>query len=99
MPRRAGERTERKTSVYEDIPSWVQYGGSERRYNAIDMGPAMLDIEQGKKVIHFDGPGGRRGPGGCRGPGGRMYRVVPEVVEVPEVSLRCELFILITYIK
>lgn len=42
MPRRAGERTERKTSVYEDIPSWVQYGGSERRYDAIDMGPAML---------------------------------------------------------
>ena len=41
-PRRAGERTERKTSVSDDIPSWVQYGGSQRRYDSIDMGPAML---------------------------------------------------------
>ncbi|KAL7534075.1 hypothetical protein ACHAXR_007334 [Thalassiosira sp. AJA248-18] len=41
-PRRAGERTERKTSKYEHIPTWVQYGGTERRYDAVDMGPAMV---------------------------------------------------------
>ena len=40
--RRAGERTERKSSRNEHIPSWVQYGGTERRYEAIDMGPAMI---------------------------------------------------------
>eukprot|EP00577_Skeletonema_sp_RCC1716_P009275 CAMPEP_0113437716 /NCGR_PEP_ID=MMETSP0013_2-20120614/37574_1 /TAXON_ID=2843 ORGANISM="Skeletonema costatum, Strain 1716" /NCGR_SAMPLE_ID=MMETSP0013_2 /ASSEMBLY_ACC=CAM_ASM_000158 /LENGTH=690 /DNA_ID=CAMNT_0000328409 /DNA_START=247 /DNA_END=2315 /DNA_ORIENTATION=- /assembly_acc=CAM_ASM_000158 len=41
-PRRAGERTERKTSASQQIPSWVQYGGTERRYDGIDMGPAMI---------------------------------------------------------
>jgi len=41
-PRRAGERTERKTSKFEHVPSWVQYGGTERRYDAVDMGPAMV---------------------------------------------------------
>ena len=41
-PRRAGERTERKMSASDDIPSWVQYGGSQRMYNAVDMGPAMV---------------------------------------------------------
>ena len=41
-PRRAGERTERKTSARERVPSWVQYGGAERRYDAVDMGPAMV---------------------------------------------------------
>ena len=40
--RRAGERTERKSSRDERIPSWVQYGGTERRYDAVDMGPAMI---------------------------------------------------------
>ena len=39
-PRRAGERTERKIS--EKIPTWVQYGGGERRYDGIDMGPCMI---------------------------------------------------------
>mmetsp|Transcript_40621 Transcript_40621/g.73261 ORF Transcript_40621/g.73261 Transcript_40621/m.73261 type:complete len:781 (+) Transcript_40621:39-2381(+) len=41
-PRRAGERTERKTSKFEHIPTWIQYGGTERRYDAVDMGPAMV---------------------------------------------------------
>eukprot|EP00986_Skeletonema_menzelii_P004513 scaffold1543_cov128-Skeletonema_menzelii.AAC.8 len=41
-PRRAGERTERKTSSSQQIPSWVQYGGTERRYDGVDMGPAMI---------------------------------------------------------
>ncbi len=40
--RRAGERTERKTSKHQHVPSWVQYGGTERRYDAADMGPAMV---------------------------------------------------------
>ena len=41
-PRRAGERTERKSTASEQIPSWTQYGGTERRYDAVDMGPAMV---------------------------------------------------------
>ena len=41
-PRRAGERTERKISKNEHIPSWVQYGGTQRKYDAVDMGPAMV---------------------------------------------------------
>lgn len=41
-PRRAGERTERKTSASEKIPTWVQYGGGERRYDGVDMGPCMI---------------------------------------------------------
>ena len=41
-PRRAGERTERKSSKYENIPAWIQYGGTERRYEAVDMGPACV---------------------------------------------------------
>jgi hypothetical protein len=41
-PRRAGERTERKTSASEKIPTWVQYGGGERRYDSVDMGPCMI---------------------------------------------------------
>jgi hypothetical protein len=41
-PRKTGERTERKTSKYENIPCWVQYGGTERHYEAVDMGPAMI---------------------------------------------------------
>ena len=30
--RRAGERTEVKSSLQDNIPSWIQYGGSERLY-------------------------------------------------------------------
>ena len=41
-PRRVGERTERKISSSQQIPSWVQYGGAERRYDGVDMGPAMI---------------------------------------------------------
>ncbi|KAL7451136.1 hypothetical protein ACHAWC_002980 [Mediolabrus comicus] len=41
-PRRVGERTERKTSASEKIPTWVQYGGGERRYDSVDMGPCMI---------------------------------------------------------
>jgi hypothetical protein len=41
-PRRAGEHTERKMSASGHVPSWVQYGVVERRYDAVDMGPAMV---------------------------------------------------------
>eukprot|EP00970_Alexandrium_tamarense_P009513 scaffold1899_cov182-Alexandrium_tamarense.AAC.33 len=41
-PRRAGERTERKSSTKQHIPSWVQYGGTERKYDGVDMGPALI---------------------------------------------------------
>lgn len=41
-PRRAGERTERKTRKSQNIPSWVQYGGSCRLYEGVDMGAAAV---------------------------------------------------------
>lgn len=41
-PRRAGERTERKTRRSENIPAWVQYGGNLRMYDGVDMGSAAV---------------------------------------------------------
>lgn len=41
-PRKAGERTEIKQSIKDDIPSWIQYGGPTRMYEAVDMGPAAV---------------------------------------------------------
>ena len=41
-PRRAGERTEVKNSLKDDVPCWIQYGGPDRMYEAVDMGPAAL---------------------------------------------------------
>ena len=38
--RRAGERTDYKTTVHDNIPAWIQYGGAERMYESVDMGPA-----------------------------------------------------------
>ena len=50
-PRRAGERTERKTSMKDNIPCWVQYGGTERKYDAVDMGAAMvLEVSLAPKI-------------------------------------------------
>jgi vesicle-fusing ATPase len=50
-PRRAGEKTERKTSLNQHIPCWVQYGGTERRYDGVDMGPAMvLEVSLSPKI-------------------------------------------------
>ena len=37
--RRAGERT---TVYNKDLKSWLQYGGPERNFQAVDMGPAAL---------------------------------------------------------
>ncbi|GAX14842.1 hypothetical protein FisN_29Lh050 [Fistulifera solaris] len=38
--RRTGER--RQVSSNEEAPSWLQYGGPERNYKAVDMGPCIL---------------------------------------------------------
>lgn len=41
-PRKAGERTDIKTSPCDNIPGWIQYGGTERMYEAVDIGPAAI---------------------------------------------------------
>ena len=44
-PRKAGERTDVKVSASDNIPAWIQYGGTERMYEAVDMGPtAVLEV-------------------------------------------------------
>lgn len=40
--RRAGERTEVKASIRDHVPVWMQYGGPDRQYEAIDMGAAGI---------------------------------------------------------
>jgi vesicle-fusing ATPase len=43
--RKAGERTDYKATVNDNIPAWIQYGGAERMYESVDMGPAgVLEI-------------------------------------------------------
>ena len=41
-PRKAGERTDIKVTAMDNIPAWIQYGGTERMYEAVDMGPAAI---------------------------------------------------------
>jgi vesicle-fusing ATPase len=41
-PRKAGERTDIKVTAADNIPAWIQYGGAERMYEAVDMGPAAV---------------------------------------------------------
>jgi vesicle-fusing ATPase len=41
-PRNAGERTDVKVSANDNIPPWLQYGGPERMYRAVDMGAAAV---------------------------------------------------------
>ena len=41
-PRKAGERTSVKVSPTDNTPAWIQYGGAERMYEAVDMGPAAV---------------------------------------------------------
>ena len=41
-PRRTGERTEVKPSAKDDTPVWIQYGGTPRMYESVDMGPAAV---------------------------------------------------------
>lgn len=41
-PRRAAEYTECKTSVDDNIPVWMMYGGRTRSYESMDMGAAAV---------------------------------------------------------
>ena len=44
-PRRVGEKTAIKSSADDVIPTWVQFGGSARKYQAVDMGSsAVLEL-------------------------------------------------------
>ena len=44
-PRRVGEKTAIKSSADDQIPTWVQFGGSARKYQAVDMGSsAVLEL-------------------------------------------------------
>jgi len=53
-PRRAGERTDVKANLGDNVPVWVQYGGPNRMYEAVDMGPAavleVMLLPAGKQV-------------------------------------------------
>ena len=40
VARKAGERTDIKVTASENIPAWIQYGGAERMYESVDIGPA-----------------------------------------------------------
>lgn len=42
MPRRAGERTVIQSKGDDNEKSWLQYGGPERNYEALDVGPAAI---------------------------------------------------------
>lgn len=45
MKRRTGDRTAIMTREGENIEGWLQYGGPERNYEAVDMGPcAILEV-------------------------------------------------------
>jgi vesicle-fusing ATPase len=52
--RRAGERTEVKTSIQDTTPVWLMYGGPERAYDCVDMGAAavleLILLPQGKTL-------------------------------------------------
>ena len=54
--RKAGEREALKTNIDENIDCWLQYGGPERIYQSIDMGPcAILEIiilPKGLRFVH-----------------------------------------------
>ena len=44
-PRTAGVRQEIKATAQENIPPWMMYGGPDRMYEAVDMGPsAILEV-------------------------------------------------------
>jgi vesicle-fusing ATPase len=59
-PRRVGEQTSIKNSLKDDVPAWVQFGGSERKYQAVDMGAsAVLELSlSGKKEEKIRGGAG-----------------------------------------
>ena len=41
-PRAAGVRQEIKQRVHDNVPSWMMFGGANRMYQAVDMGPAAV---------------------------------------------------------
>jgi len=41
-PRRVGENTSIKQSIHDIVPTWIQYGGSDRKYQALDMGASAI---------------------------------------------------------
>ena len=41
-PRTAGVRQEIKRRVDDNVPSWMMFGGANRMYEAVDMGPAAV---------------------------------------------------------
>jgi vesicle-fusing ATPase len=62
-PRKAGERTDimGSAAIRDNIPAWIQYGGTERMYEAVDMGPAavleVMLLQRGQTMpdrINFD---------------------------------------------
>ena len=61
-PRRVGEQTAIKASRKDDIPCWIVFGGSDRKYVSIDMGSAaVLEITvlpKGKEITSILEAGG-----------------------------------------
>jgi len=41
-PRKVGEKVALKQTMQENIDCWIQFGGAERMYEAVDMGPAAV---------------------------------------------------------
>jgi vesicle-fusing ATPase len=58
-PRRAAIRTEIKLTPKENIPAWLMYGGPDRMYEAMDMGPAaileVMLLPRGKELTSVTG--------------------------------------------
>jgi len=53
-PRKAGQRTEVQPTSNDKVDAWMQYGGPDRMYEAVDMGPAavleVLLLPRGKNL-------------------------------------------------
>jgi hypothetical protein len=58
-PRRAGLRTEVKPTPQENVPAWMMYGGPDRMFEAMDMGPAaileVMLLPRGKELASVTG--------------------------------------------
>jgi vesicle-fusing ATPase len=58
-PRRAAIRTEVKLTPKENVPAWLMYGGPDRMYEAVDMGPAaileVMLLPRGKELVSVTG--------------------------------------------
>jgi vesicle-fusing ATPase len=84
--RRAGERTEYMTSLQDHVPVWMMYGGSERNYDAADMGAAaVLEIvllNKGQSMIVDTSVGDMTLNRIAWNPK-RIFEFIPEKVDVP----------------